>query len=674
MPRDGDLAGGVVTLSERTLRTFLILVLLTPTAAAQFGDLPPVDPPENDNPAPLADLAVYSIGIDPEDPDYEHPIRFCAEFVNYGNGDPSPFSAALLLDDEEIASRHYTQLAREGDRLCTSLIVEAGRHRFDAIVDYDNEVPENSEDNNRRSIVFIVGEPRRPDLVVTLFLNPDPPRRGETASFTARVKNVGSESSNATTVAFTHNGVPLVTRALPQLPPGHTHLAAATLDADRLSGGAHAVDVTVDPDQKVVELNEANNAARRNFSMPRIPAVDVAVIDLNWSEPVRDTRVANFTARVRNIGDLDAGTFVVRFFLDNRTIIGSPRLGGLGAGNETNVTIEWAARSPGVHAVSAVIDPTRELQEASRSNNELHKRIRILPETDVPPAPDLIVDRVLVLPREPRPNEPLNVTAVIRNAGVVRSGPFDVVFMLNGTRIATSRFTSLSPGGVLASTATWTGGAGEHLLIVSADPDYRVNETDDSNNDKETILRVGGGGGGGRPPPAGHSTAPPSNRTAPPSTGNATAPPAGLPAAPEGRALLEIASIGYIPRRDSEGNLDPVFAIQLFNRGDAPAAPFAVNVYVDNRLVGALPRGGLAPAREMSLTWGRGNDPTFEPPAPGEHTLRVEVVEAGKSSAIAQAQSKFSVEEPPASFGAPAPGAALAAIALVLVAAARRRR
>ncbi len=675
MPCERDGAAGAVAMIDRAWRGIVLVTLLAvPPAAGQLPDPATTDPTNpqppaatSPEPAPeaLADIAIYQIGLIPEEPDDEHAFQICVELQNYGTADPVPFNAALVLDGEEVASKRYSQFPEHGDQWCEFVRAELGWHRFEAVADYDEEVPEASEDNNRRHVNFLVREPARPDLSLSIFTNPDPPVRGQTIAFTARVKNVGAASSNASRVHFLYDGTLVANRAVPRLPPGYTHLVAATLDADRLREGDHVVRVIADAESNVTELNEENNEATREFNLPRVPRVDLAVLNFTVSG-LRDTHVGNFSAEIGNVGDVDAASFVVRFVLDNKSTLAAPRVANLKAGNRTTVAASWMARSPGPHALSVVVDGAKEVEDPVRENNEVHRAVTIRPPTDEPPAPDLLVERILFLPSNPQPGKAVNVTAVVKNDGRVRSPAFNVTFYVDHEIVSASRFANLAPGGLVASIATWKGPAGSHAVHVVVDPDDAVAERDEANNEKEASLRILDAA----PPPA---TAAPTPLPSSNATGSAAPGSGSGERAAAEPSTLEIEEVlAVLDNKDANGDPDPRYAVQVFNRGTTPVPGFQIQFLVDGTLVGTKTRGGIQPGGEVSVSFGKRDDPTFALPPPGEHVLRALVLKPGSTDVADAKEKRFLVEAPAEENAAPAAPAAVG-LALAAIGALVRR-
>jgi subtilase family serine protease len=83
-------------------------------------------------------------------------------------------------------------------------------------------------------------------------------------------------------------------------------------------------------------------------------------------------------------------------------------------------------------------------------------------------------------------------TAVARlaNDGRAPSGPFNVTWRLDGRVVDFGREPSLDPGRTRLVRLPWTPSRGRHTLRFEADPDDRVQESDEGNNTASITVLV----------------------------------------------------------------------------------------------------------------------------------------------------------------------------------------
>ncbi len=114
--------------------------------------------------------------------------------------------------------------------------------------------------------------------------------------------------------------------------------------------------------------------------------------------------------------------------------------------------------------------------------------------TGVPPQPDLVVGPLTATPSSPTTVETVDVTATVTNSGDLTSGSgFDVELQIGGAVVATTALAALAEGA--ATDVSFTVGplaAGTHALLLTADPNDAVTESDEANNSvmQNTIVRA----------------------------------------------------------------------------------------------------------------------------------------------------------------------------------------
>ena len=147
--------------------------------------------------------------------------------------------------------------------------------------------------------------PTAPDLQIAL-LAPPPIAITPTTpiTLTATVRNLGTATSAATTVAFTLGGQAVGTSAVGALAVGAQ--ATVTVNAGTRAAGSYPITATVDPTNTVAESNETNNVATGSVlvsSGPEPTTPDLQV-SLTGSSPAAPTPTDAITlgATVRNNG------------------------------------------------------------------------------------------------------------------------------------------------------------------------------------------------------------------------------------------------------------------------------------------------------------------------------------------------------------------------------------
>ena len=117
-------------------------------------------------------------------------------------------------------------------------------------------------------------------------------------------------------------------------------------------------------------------------------------------------------------------------------------------------------------------------------------------ETPVSPdarLPDLAVDSLTVARLEPTDAEPVTISFRIRNVGAATTEPTPFIVKIDGTAFGTHRTIPLAAGGVVRMSTTMPPlAAGTRRIEVIIDPDNRIEERDEQNNQASVTLSVAG--------------------------------------------------------------------------------------------------------------------------------------------------------------------------------------
>ncbi|RLE73539.1 MAG: hypothetical protein DRZ80_06260, partial [Thermoprotei archaeon] len=130
------------------------------------------------------DLVVGDVSWSPSEVIEGDVVEFRVEVRNVGNSDAGGFHAALKLGDN-VVNRVWVDRLDSGE----SRIVyfewkaeEAGEYTFKIIVDYDDDVEEQNERNNVKTITIEVGE-NNPPIAYIDSISPNPSAKGEPVTF-----------------------------------------------------------------------------------------------------------------------------------------------------------------------------------------------------------------------------------------------------------------------------------------------------------------------------------------------------------------------------------------------------------------------------------------------------------------------------------------------------------
>ena len=220
---------------------------------------------------------------------------------------------------------------------------------------------------------------------------PQPANEGETVDLVAHVRNTGAADLADVVIAFfdgdpAASGVEIGRATLP------SHLAGAVGDAQLAwsgwSGSAdRTIHVAVDPDDAVAETDETDNAAfgvLEVLSRPNL-AISQSSVRVVPAFPAPGEAVT-LEADIANLGEQDAGPFVVRF-RSGGTDLGDVVVAGLSAGQSMTASLPWTAPSePAV--VEVLLDADDAVIEGSETDNRAE--ISLVPLADEGVAPEYI--------------------------------------------------------------------------------------------------------------------------------------------------------------------------------------------------------------------------------------------------------------------------------------------
>ncbi len=194
---------------------------------------------------------------------------------------------------------------------------------------------------------------------------PHSPSAGDEVTVQATVRNAGAVTASGVEVALVTDDGEVTRVTLATLPPGA--IGVATLKWTP-PPGSHLVRVVVDPDGKVVEVDEENNVASLTV---KVISADLSVVPSDITiDPSYPTEGSETTVRVvvNNLRPLVAGAFKVELIVDDGSIGTQEATDGLVG--DGNVTFEWTWTAvPGRHTFVVEVDIDGAVQEEDRSNN-----------------------------------------------------------------------------------------------------------------------------------------------------------------------------------------------------------------------------------------------------------------------------------------------------------------
>ncbi|MFI6339578.1 discoidin domain-containing protein [Streptomyces sp. NPDC050535] len=226
----------------------------------------------------------------------------------------------------------------------------------------------------------VLGTPApNPDLQITGITSaPAGPVESDAVKLTATVRNAGTEASGATDVQFQLGGTKVGTAAVGALAGGAS--ATVTADIGAREAGTYQVGATADPDNKVIEQNEANNSYTSPTALVVRPvsSSDLVASPVSWSpsSPAEGDTVT-FSVALKNQGTVATAPGshgITLTVLDSagatvKTLTGA-HSGAIAAGaTAAPVNLGTWTAGNGKFTVKTVIAPDANELEVKRANN-----------------------------------------------------------------------------------------------------------------------------------------------------------------------------------------------------------------------------------------------------------------------------------------------------------------
>lgn len=336
------------------------------------------------------------------------------------------------------------------------------------------------------------------DLVITDFaITPAQPVVGKNAVIDVTVRNQGTCTSLGFVVQWKSNLFAPTgpSSFVPSLAAGAS--TKVSFDFAFPRAGDFTTIATVDSDNTVNETNESNNVEILAVTvLADLPDLVITNFTINPEEPVEGLN-ATINITVKNQGTLPAGGFVVQWKSDQFAPTGpSQHVAGLGPGQSTTVSFDYAFPRPGNFTTMATVDSSNTVQESNERNN-----LEILSTTVQKAEIDLVITIFKV---EPAPGVPVSdpplpvqgrltlVTIIVKNQGNFPAGDFVVEW--KPTQLApdlSKQVNGLDPGKSEIVTFLYTYPlAGKFTTTATVDSTHKVRETNELNNRRSKLVTV----------------------------------------------------------------------------------------------------------------------------------------------------------------------------------------
>ena len=432
-----------------------------------------------------------------------------------------------------------------GSRGYTAISLPADETHITITVDNNRTIPELNEENNEATLT-ISEESTLPDLYITEALithSPSMLKTGSTVAISAKVYNGGPVTAENVKVIFQKvdrievyeekedetghseiearmvhgdiisslikegrledrrktiiEGEKIGEATIPSLPPGSSKTVKTTftIPADTTS---ITIAVTIDPQNKIREKEEANNIATHLLAIealyPDLTINTSGGITFTPSDPeVGDT--LKIKARIRNEGTLSAQNILVQFYVSTDGgafhLLQTKTIDKISAKGYKDIAVDWPVPT-GIKNASFLVkvNPAGTVLEKSTANNEANRSISIS-------LPDLYVDS-LTSTGTVSVGSTLTLKATVKNSGSAKASNAPIAFYYitpsgDEREIGSKTASSIPPGSSSTQSIQWTvppGISSNPIIVAKANPSNSIYESDFGNNGASITLNA----------------------------------------------------------------------------------------------------------------------------------------------------------------------------------------
>ena len=318
--------------------------------------------------------------------------------------------------------------------------MELGAYEIRIVADPLNQIPEVDEINNelQTSFLLIASSLGLPDLqpIALAYSRTNPESSDDMLPWnvTTTIENPTTSQAGAFTVAFLLDGVEFDRKFLFALPANGTADVVAEFDPFvlGLDPGTYEISVSIDPDEQVLEQDEANNGITGALTLL---SPDLYPISLAFDKTVvRLDEEVRVTTQIANGGEGTAKNVDVGFYIDHVrfALVQIPLLGrGLTTSVDAILSPDAVGliEAPQVHEIEIIVDPNDVLPELDEANNRMARTISILePAVREPELHPESIELSPASPVELGRTDTITVSAVVSNTGRAAATDYDVAF------------------------------------------------------------------------------------------------------------------------------------------------------------------------------------------------------------------------------------------------------
>ncbi|WP_375415731.1 CARDB domain-containing protein [uncultured Hymenobacter sp.] len=477
---------------------------------------------------PAIDLTIQQAVVNPLNTAAGNSISLSCAILNQGNAPASSSSVGFYLstnttldaNDQLLTSQFGTALSPpySSDRYGTAAVppgTAPGTYYILFVADYQNQVGETNEANNVAAVSITVS-PAGVDLLITQEqLYQSTVVAGNSVQMNCAISNQGNTQASSSVAGFylssnqTFDAADLLLSTAQggslSANQSSTRYAIPAIPAGTAPGSYYVLFVA-DPQNAVMEINEANNVRSQSLTV-LAPSIDLLLQSVYLSPttvaPGGSTAASCY---LYNQGNAAANPATVGYFLSaNQALDASDVLlgttnGSVFGGNSSSrylgLTVP-AGTAAGSYYVLFVADHLSQVGETNENNNVASAPLQV-----VPPGVDLLIQQPYLSTNSVTPGFSLSADCVIRNAGntTANNSPVGYYLSANQALDASDVLLSTTSGFALGAEQSSTRyaslvipagtAAGSYYVLFVADHLSQVGETNENNNVASVNLNV----------------------------------------------------------------------------------------------------------------------------------------------------------------------------------------
>ena len=335
-----------------------------------------------------------------------------------------------------------------------------------------------------------------PDLRVTgnnLTISPTTIKDGDTATFKAKVENIGSAKAGNVTTRFFIGNTQIGEKVTSSINNNQYSSVSVTYTIPASMVGNQTLRVVVDPDNTIAEGNETNNEATKDFTvLPNLPDLSLASADITVTPAsFKSGDQVNFKAVVRNTGVAQAKNVKVRFVLAE-TQIGEKNVSSISAkgSGTTLLTYKLPSTLVGNQTLKVIVNPDNAITETSETNNQAEKTINIGAASI-----DLAINEgnITFSNASPKAGQSINVSATVTNLGNSEAKGVTVQIFADKNKISEKKSLNIGANKTLKVSTSFkipSGAVTSLSFTANVDPEGKISETNETNNTADKTLVV----------------------------------------------------------------------------------------------------------------------------------------------------------------------------------------